>query len=51
VALDPSYAGPLRRGDPSVVGRTLRDRLLLDLRCVPDVDDERLFAAVLGCRW
>jgi L-seryl-tRNA(Ser) seleniumtransferase len=51
VALDPSYAGPLRRGHPSVVGRILRDRLLLDLRCVPDVDDERLFAAVLGCRW
>ncbi len=46
VALDPALAEPLRRGDPPVVGRVERDRLLLDLRCVDPVDDAALVAAV-----
>jgi L-seryl-tRNA(Ser) seleniumtransferase len=41
-------AGPaVRRGDvPAVVGRVEDGRLLLDLRAVPDADDDRLAAAV-----
>ena len=35
VALPPSYADGLRRGEPSVVARIDRDRCLLDPRCVP----------------
>jgi L-seryl-tRNA(Ser) seleniumtransferase len=49
VALPPSYAEALRRGTPCVVGRVERDRCLLDLRCVPEQDDERLRDAVLAC--
>jgi L-seryl-tRNA(Ser) seleniumtransferase len=48
VALPASCAEPLRQGDPCVVGRVERDRCLLDLRCVPEPDDERLAAAVLA---
>jgi L-seryl-tRNA(Ser) seleniumtransferase len=49
VALPPSYADALRRGTPCVVGRLERDRCLLDLRCVPEQDDDRLRDAVLAC--
>jgi L-seryl-tRNA(Ser) seleniumtransferase len=49
VALPPSYADALRRGTPCVVGRVERDRCLLDLRCVPEQDDDRLRDAVLAC--
>jgi len=49
VALAASYAEPLRRGTPCVVGRVERDRCLLDLRCVPERDDDRLRDAVLAC--
>ena len=49
VALPPSYAEALRRGAPSVIGRLERDRCLLDLRCVPEQDDDRLRDAVLAC--
>jgi L-seryl-tRNA(Ser) seleniumtransferase len=49
VALPSSYAERLRRGEPCVVGRVERDRCLLDLRCVPEHDDERLRDAVLAC--
>ncbi len=48
LALDEAYAGPLRLGDPAVVGRVERGRCLLDLRCVPAEDDETLLAAVLA---
>jgi L-seryl-tRNA(Ser) seleniumtransferase len=47
VAVDEGYAAPLRRGEPPVVGRVERGRLLLDLRCVPDVLDAVLCEAVL----
>ncbi|MDQ1746325.1 MAG: L-seryl-tRNA(Ser) seleniumtransferase [Frankiaceae bacterium] len=46
VALDPLYAEPLRRGDPAVVGRVERGRLLLDLRCVPPAGDALVIDAV-----
>lgn len=49
VALPAELAAPLRTGDPCVAGRVERDRLLLDLRCIPEDDDERLAAAVRAC--
>ena len=48
MALPAELAAPLRRGEPPVVGRVARDRLLLDLRCVPPADDRRLGEAVLA---
>lgn len=48
VALPAALAGPLRAGDPAVVGRVHGDRLLLDLRTVPEEDDARVLAAVLA---
>ena len=49
VALPVALAEPLRIGTPSVVGRVARDRCLLDLRCVPEADDDRVRDAVLAC--
>ena len=49
VALPVPLAVRLRLGDPSVVGRVERDRCLLDLRCIPPADDDRLREAVLAC--
>ena len=49
VALPPSYAVLLRRGEPCVVGRVERDRCLLDLRCIPEDQDDAVRAAVLAC--
>ncbi len=46
VSLPASYAEPLRLGDPVVVGRLERGRCLLDLRCIPPADDERVRRAV-----
>ncbi|MFC5902915.1 L-seryl-tRNA(Sec) selenium transferase [Streptomyces zhihengii] len=40
-------ARPLRTGEPAVLGRVVRGRLLLDLRCVPEEHDEDVLAAVL----
>jgi L-seryl-tRNA(Ser) seleniumtransferase len=48
VALDPALAGPLRGGEPPVVGRVERGRLLLDLRCVPPDQDGQVRAAVVA---
>ncbi|MBG0826655.1 L-seryl-tRNA(Sec) selenium transferase [Planomonospora sp. ID67723] len=48
VALDEGLAAPLRRGEPPVLGRVERGRCLLDLRAVPEADDERLLEAVIG---
>ncbi|MEU5942027.1 L-seryl-tRNA(Sec) selenium transferase [Micromonospora sp. NPDC047548] len=47
LSLPEGYAGPLRLGVPPVLGRVLRGRLLLDLRCVPPAADDTLRAAVL----
>jgi L-seryl-tRNA(Ser) seleniumtransferase len=46
VALAEGLAGPLRAGDPAVLGRAERGRYLLDLRAVAPGDDELLFGAV-----
>jgi L-seryl-tRNA(Ser) seleniumtransferase len=46
VALDPGLAAPLRLGDPAIVGRIERGRLLLDLRCVDLVQDDVVVAGV-----
>ncbi|RMI26811.1 L-seryl-tRNA(Sec) selenium transferase, partial [Streptomyces triticirhizae] len=48
VALPAGLAAPLRAGRPAVVGRVHGDRLLLDLRTVPEEDDATLLAAVLA---
>jgi L-seryl-tRNA(Ser) seleniumtransferase len=55
VALSEDLALPLRHGDavrrgrvPAVAGRVEKGRLLLDLRSVDPVDDDRLVAAVLA---
>ncbi|MBX6357386.1 MAG: L-seryl-tRNA(Sec) selenium transferase, partial [Micromonosporaceae bacterium] len=48
VSLPEKYAQPLRLGDPPVVGRVERGRLLLDLRCVPPSLDSTLQAAICG---
>ncbi|GIJ20921.1 L-seryl-tRNA(Sec) selenium transferase [Micromonospora lutea] len=48
LSLPERYAGPLRTGDPPVLGRVVRGRLLLDLRCVPERADGLLRAAVLA---
>ncbi|MEG3636259.1 L-seryl-tRNA(Sec) selenium transferase [Micromonospora palythoicola] len=48
LSLPERYAAPLRVGDPPVLGRVVRGRLLLDLRCVPERADGSLRAAVLA---
>ncbi|MFG2052294.1 L-seryl-tRNA(Sec) selenium transferase [Micromonospora sp. NPDC048935] len=47
LSLPERYAAPLRTGDQPVLGRVVRGRLLLDLRCVPADADEAVRAAVL----
>ncbi|SBT45183.1 L-seryl-tRNA(Sec) selenium transferase [Micromonospora narathiwatensis] len=47
LSLPERYAEPLRTGEPPVLGRVLRGRLLLDLRCVPADADETVRTAVL----
>ncbi|GLZ61019.1 L-seryl-tRNA(Sec) selenium transferase [Micromonospora sp. NBRC 107095] len=47
LSLPERYAAPLRTGDPPVLGRVVRGRLLLDLRCVPADADETVRQAVL----
>jgi L-seryl-tRNA(Ser) seleniumtransferase len=49
LSLPEEYAVPLRLGDPPVVGRVERGRLLLDLRCVPAELDGTVRAAILQC--
>ncbi|MCA1710302.1 MAG: L-seryl-tRNA(Sec) selenium transferase [Actinobacteria bacterium] len=49
VAIDARLAEPLRVGDPCVVARVEKDRCLLDLRCIPPADDERVRDAVRAC--
>ena len=49
ISLPERLAGPLRTGDPPVVGRVVRGRCLIDLRCIEADDEEALLAAVLVC--
>ncbi|MEU4558683.1 L-seryl-tRNA(Sec) selenium transferase [Actinoplanes sp. NPDC023936] len=46
LALPAEWAAPLREGEPPVVGRVERGRLLLDLRCVPPAADTPLTEAI-----
>lgn len=46
VELPEQLAEPLRRGDPAIVARVHGGRCLIDLRCIPEEEDERLIAAV-----
>lgn len=46
VALPEATAHPLRTGDPAVLPRVTGGACLVDLRCVPEVDDDRVVAAV-----
>jgi L-seryl-tRNA(Ser) seleniumtransferase len=46
LALPERYARPLRLGNPPVVGRVERGRLLLDLRCVPAGRDAAVAATI-----
>ncbi len=48
VSLPASYAEPLRRGEPPVVGYLAEGRTLLDLRSLSPSDDDDLVAAVLA---
>jgi L-seryl-tRNA(Ser) seleniumtransferase len=48
LALPEELARPLRLGEPPVVGRVLRGRLLLDLRTVTPDQDDTLAAALLA---
>ncbi|MFD5892521.1 L-seryl-tRNA(Sec) selenium transferase [Streptomyces sp. NPDC060366] len=47
LSLPDDLATPLRTGEPAVLGRVVRGRLLLDLRCVPQGCDGDILAAVL----
>jgi L-seryl-tRNA(Ser) seleniumtransferase len=53
VALDASFAEPLRRGRPPVVAYVDGGRTLLNLRSVPPAADDALATAVLEVarRW
>ncbi|MCU1573758.1 MAG: hypothetical protein JWO93_1840 [Micrococcaceae bacterium] len=44
--LPEGVAGPLRTGDPAVLPRVHDGSCLLDLRCIPEGDDERVLDAV-----
>ena len=46
VTLPEEYATPLRLGEPPVLGRVEKGRLLLDLRCVPAERDADLLKAI-----
>ncbi|GJJ22954.1 hypothetical protein MTY414_66270 [Mycolicibacterium mageritense] len=46
VRLPEAVAARLRAGDPAVLPRVHDGACLLDLRCIPEADDERLLAAV-----
>ena len=48
VALPPELALTLRTGRPPIVGRVEKDRLFLDLRCVPTEVDGMVAGAVLA---
>ncbi|MFC7458796.1 L-seryl-tRNA(Sec) selenium transferase [Brachybacterium sp. GCM10030267] len=50
VALEPELATPLRTGDPAVVPTVREGECLLDLRCVPEADDDSLVEAVRAAR-
>ncbi|MDN5851882.1 MAG: L-seryl-tRNA(Sec) selenium transferase [Actinomycetia bacterium] len=46
VKLPESVAGALRSGEPAILSRVHDGACLIDLRCVPEADDDRVFTAV-----
>ncbi|MDN6303815.1 MAG: L-seryl-tRNA(Sec) selenium transferase, partial [Brachybacterium sp.] len=50
IALDNELAAPLRTGEPAVVATVRDGECLLDLRCLPADEDERLARAVATAR-
>jgi L-seryl-tRNA(Ser) seleniumtransferase len=50
VAVDVALAGPLRAGDPPLVGRIADGRLLLDVRTLTDEEADRAAGAVRAAR-
>lgn len=46
VELPEHCAEPLRTGDPAIVARVHQGRCLIDLRCVPESEDQRVAAAI-----
>jgi L-seryl-tRNA(Ser) seleniumtransferase len=46
IRLPESAAGPLRAGDPAVLPRVHDGACLLDLRCIPESEDDHLLAAL-----
>ncbi|MGC2938831.1 MULTISPECIES: L-seryl-tRNA(Sec) selenium transferase [unclassified Brevibacterium] len=50
VELPEVFAEPLRRGDPAIVARVHQGRCLVDLRCVPDSEDNRIATAIKRVR-
>jgi L-seryl-tRNA(Ser) seleniumtransferase len=46
VRLSDAAAEPLRTGDPAVLPRVHDGACLLDLRCIPESEDDRLLAAI-----
>jgi L-seryl-tRNA(Ser) seleniumtransferase len=49
-ALDESLAGPLRDGEPPVIGIVRDGKLLLDCRTLADAEVDEVAAAVTRCR-
>lgn len=50
IELPESCAEPLRLGDPAVVARVYQGRCLVDLRCVPESEDQSVAAAIKRVR-
>ena len=50
VELPEELAPVLRLGDPAIVARVHQGRCLIDLRCVPEADDDRVVEAVNRAR-
>lgn len=50
VELPEGLARPLRLGETAIVGRVHQGQCLIDLRCVPEADDDRIVEAVNRAR-
>ncbi|WP_231443898.1 L-seryl-tRNA(Sec) selenium transferase [Brevibacterium zhoupengii] len=50
VELPEYFAAELRKGDPAIVARVHQGRCLIDLRCVPEVEDQRIVDAIARIR-
>ncbi|WP_240372542.1 L-seryl-tRNA(Sec) selenium transferase [Brevibacterium zhoupengii] len=50
VELPEYFAAELRKGDPAIVARVHQGRCLIDLRCVPEAEDQRIIDAIARIR-